>query len=81
MAVSSLYTNIGIIQMNEQEYRKKLREVFTDFYKDVATAGYFEREKTTSIHEFYEYLDKWIEIHFPFIVGEDESTIRKKNEN
>lgn len=55
--------------MNDQEYRKKLREMFTDFYKDVANAGYFAREKTTSLHEFNQFLDKWIEQHFPFVMG------------
>lgn len=67
--------------MNNQEYRKKLREMFTDFYKDVANAGYFEREKVTSLKEFNEFLDKWIETHFPFVMGEEEQIPRRKNED
>lgn len=69
--------------MNDQEYRKKLREMFTDFYKDVANAGYFEREKTTSLKEFNDYLDKWIETHFPFVMGDEQEQpqLRRKNED
>lgn len=51
--------------MNEDDwYKKFVRNMLVDFYKDVAREGLFEREKTVSMKEFYEFLDKWIEKHF-----------------
>lgn len=53
--------------MNEDEYyRQRLRNMFTDFYKDVAHAGYFEKEKEISLKEFNDFIQKWVDKHFPF---------------
>lgn len=59
--------------MNKDDwYRKRIREMLVDFYKDVATEGFFKREETTTLKEFYEFLDKWIDKHFPYEMGEEE---------
>ena len=45
-------------------WRKNLRGMLIDFYKDVRRDKLYEKEETTSLKEFYEYIDKWIDKHF-----------------
>ncbi len=45
-------------------YRKRIRGMLEDFYKDVQNARLFEREDTTTMKEFYEFLNNWIDKNF-----------------
>lgn len=58
--------------MKDQFYRKRIREMLLNFYKDVATAGFFDKEKTMSLKEFNDFVDEWIEKHFPLEIREEE---------
>lgn len=57
--------------MKDEEFRRRVREMLLDFYMDVGNAGYFEKEETTSLKEFNEFLNKWIEAHFPFEMNDE----------
>lgn len=56
--------------LDDRTCRKRLRGMLEDFYKDVRKERLFEKEDTMSMKDFYAFLDKWIEKHFPFEMGE-----------
>lgn len=58
------------MELDDRWYRKRIRGMLEDFYKDVQKERLFEKEETTTMKEFYEFLDNWIEKHFPFEMGE-----------
>lgn len=62
--------------MNDRWYRRRIREMLIDFYKDVREERFFEKEEETTAKEFYEFLDEWILKHFPFEMGENEEVLK-----
>lgn len=63
--------------MNEQQYRQKIREMLTDFYNDIENTGYCEKKEATSLHEFNQFVDEWIETHFTFV--NEEETLQRRD--